>query len=735
MRINLKLKPAVCLLSFLITVSSMAVFRGTDINAATGRANNVNAQDYSEASNTTRSFSYLLKTSDNGYMIFEGNKNETDYLVEYYDASFNLKSSKTVSVELPLFGCFHSDGSYYYVLSGQQNLNQSDDVECYRLTKYDLSWKRISSLAIKACNCYVPFAAGSARIDTSGSSLVIRTCSNRYMLYDGLHHQVNKTFLIDSSKMTLLYSSEDDFDSFGFVSHSFNQFVKFDGDKIIGVDHGDANPRGVVLSSCEPAVKTYDTVPYQAYMYIPLEFFEYKKNNINFTGASIGGFELSDSSYLIAGSSIDQSGKAYSQTRNIFVSTVSRSDDKSVGTKWITNYKGDEKGAGTPLMVKINSNKFALLWSRKSCLYYVFIDGKGNLTGDIKSAAGLLSDCQPIVNNGKIVWYAYCDGNMYFYTIDTSSGQFTSTNDSIPMSAVYIKASNVQYSGGHNSRVGTTVEVSFGGKTLVEGTDYTTSFTSFVEDGFGFADVKGKGKYYGKAETEYWILEKPGWFFDYDYWYYFNDSLEMTKGWKKIGKDWYFFDYDFGTMLTGWVSANGKMYYCNTSGAMATGWKAINGNWYYFGTDGDCAYNWRYIDGAWYYFGDSGVMATGWKMIFGNPDLWYYFKSSGEMVTGWQQLNGKWYYFQSSGAMTTGWKAIGGSWYYFDSEGAMQTGWKQIQGEWYHLENSGAMTRGWCHSGGYWYYLQSDGVMAYSKSLTINGKVYDFDKDGICTNP
>ena len=43
----------------------------------------------------------------------------------------------------------------------------------------------------------------------------------------------------------------------------------------------------------------------------------------NYTGANIGGFEISDTSYIVAGNTVDQNDFSNSKTRNIFVS-VSR---------------------------------------------------------------------------------------------------------------------------------------------------------------------------------------------------------------------------------------------------------------------------------------------------------------------------------------------------------------------------------------------------------------------------
>ena len=65
----------------------------------------------------------------------------------------------------------------------------------------------------------------------------------------------------------------------------------------------------------------------------------------------------------------------------------------------------------------------------------------------------------------------------------------------------------------------------------------------------------------------------------------------------------------------------------------------------------------------------------------------------------------------------------------------MQTGWKKIDGDWYYFDADGAMKTRWLGLNGKWYYLGTNGIMAQSTSLVIGGKTYNFDSEGVCTNP
>jgi len=44
------------------------------------------------------------------------------------------------------------------------------------------------------------------------------------------------------------------------------------------------------------------------------------------------------------------------------------------------------------------------------------------------------------------------------------------------------------------------------------------------------------------------------------------------------------------------------------------------------------------------------------------------------------------------------------------------------------------MKTGWYLSGSSWYYFDNSGVMV-TGSKTINGKTYNFNSNGVCTNP
>lgn len=375
---------------------------------------NENEQNYTVWSETVKS--YLVETEDGQLMRVQGDALKTKYLVEYYDPSYNIQKTRKIAKELSLFGGFYDDGTYYYILSGQENPNEDDSVEVYRLTKYDHQWKRISSAGLYGANTYIPFDAGSARMTHEGNQLFIRTCHEMYKSSDGWHHQANVTIQVNTDSMEVVDSYYGVMNvSYGYVSHSFNQFIQLDEGHIIGLDHGDAYPRSVALTRYRNAYSENGFGKYCDYVeMLPIS----GATGANSTGVSVGGFQKSDTSYLVAGNSVkmddnyDPSG-----VRNIFISTVDRNLTESSKLTWITSYTGS-KNPSTPHLLQYGANAYLLLWTYGGKVNYCTLDGTGAKTSAISKMEGSLSDCVPLITDNKAVWYVWDEETVTFYSIN-----------------------------------------------------------------------------------------------------------------------------------------------------------------------------------------------------------------------------------------------------------------------------------------------------------------------------
>ena len=403
-----------------VSAGSFSAFAVAQCVAYSG--SNVNAQDYVQWSDTVKSY---LTVCDNGnYMRVQSGAIEGKLLVEYYSPDFEPLSTKLIDNELPIFGAFYDSGNNYYVLSGQENPKQNDSLEVFRITKYDKNWNKIKSCGLYGANTTVPFDAGSARMTHSGDHLLVRTCHEMYKSSDGNNHQSNVTIEVDMPSMTITdsYTGVMNVD-YGYVSHSFNQFIKTDGNHIVALDHGDAHPRSAVLVKYNSDFTTGKFFPsyFEQVSNIDVVTYpEYTAGHYNYTGAAIGGFDVSSSSYIVAQSTVDLDYINTSETRNVYVSAVSKDLSTNKLNK-ITSYAEGTASASVPQLVKINNNSFLLLWARDTKVSCVKLNADGTVNGSIHTFEGSLSDCQPVIKNGRAVWYVYDKNNVTFNSLNLSN--------------------------------------------------------------------------------------------------------------------------------------------------------------------------------------------------------------------------------------------------------------------------------------------------------------------------
>ena len=403
-----------------VSAGSFSAFAVAQCVAYSG--SNVNAQDYVQWSDTVKSY---LTVCDNGnYMRVQSGAIEGKLLVEYYSSDFEPLNTKLIDNELPIFGAFYDSGNNYYVLSGQENPKQNDSLEVFRITKYDKNWNKIKSCGLYGANTTVPFDAGSARMTHSGDHLLVRTCHEMYKSSDGNNHQSNVTIEVDMPSMTITdsYTGVMNVD-YGYVSHSFNQFIKTDGNHIVALDHGDAHPRSAVLVKYNSDFTTGKFFPsyFEQVSNIDVVTYpEYTAGHYNYTGAAIGGFDVSSSSYIVAQSTVDLDYINTSETRNVYVSAVSKDLSTNKLNK-ITSYAEGTDSASAPQLVKINDNSFLLLWARDTKVSCVKLNADGTVNGSIHTFEGSLSDCQPVIKNGRAVWYVYDKNNVTFNSLNLSN--------------------------------------------------------------------------------------------------------------------------------------------------------------------------------------------------------------------------------------------------------------------------------------------------------------------------
>ena len=395
-----------------VTVTPMDSDTKGSATILSGRAtDNASDNHYNTWSSVTNS--YLVQNSDGTLTRLENTS--SGIVVENYSADGKkLISQRTISKELNIFGGFYSGKDYNYLVFGQNNTSESDSKEVVRVVKYTKSWSKVNSCSISGVNTTKPFSAGSLRMEEAGGKLYVYTCHEMYADSDGINHQANMLFTIDESSMSLTDSMYDVSNlTDGYVSHSFNQFIKADesGKYIYRVDHSESS--NYMMNGSYLSVNGITLTKYKAdgkstavSVSIPVKF---DMNKSNYTGASIGGFELGSGNCLIAyAKDVSSSCK----TRNVYISVT---DELFNGTQNIalTNYSTSSKvTCRTPQLIKINDNLFLVMWEEynsstgKTATKTMTVDSNGKTVTKAISHSFGLSDCQPVVcSDGMVKWY------------------------------------------------------------------------------------------------------------------------------------------------------------------------------------------------------------------------------------------------------------------------------------------------------------------------------------------
>ncbi len=400
---------------------------------------NASDHDYRVWSHTVNSY---LFESGSGYTIIQNIPDKYDYdsvwneetesydwvtnvtegcvLREEYDSSFERTSSTEIERELPLFGGAFSGDKYNFIVFGQENTDDDDSREVLRVVKYSKDWERIDALSLCGKNTHVPFDAGSLRMTEYGGVLYIATCHTMYSGGDGYNHQANMTFWIDEESLSVKNEFYD-VSNFGecYVSHSFNQFIAVENGLVYRADHGDAYPRGAVLStSTVDRIRNIGSTTIRAA----------SEGDGNYTGITLSDFDINGSRIAAVGRSVDTSNKDSSKL-NIYAVFMDKGSLDSKTEVMLTDLPEDSNvNVGDPYLTYIGNGHYSVLWEETTSdddynysrsVKCVTIDEYGNISNVNTLDNARLSDCEPFIDrSGRIVWYTVENGELTFYALD-----------------------------------------------------------------------------------------------------------------------------------------------------------------------------------------------------------------------------------------------------------------------------------------------------------------------------
>ncbi len=334
--------------------------------------------------------------------------------IDNFSADYNYMSSKKIDAELPIFGGYYRSADYNFVVFGQENHAESDNVEVIRVVKYSHDWQRLGALSVYGANTVLPFDFGSCRMSDNDELLFIHTCHKMYRSSDGINHQANLQLYVRISDMSKAYIRDDVINiKYGYCSHSFDQYIEYNDPYVYSVDLGDAYPRSVVLCKKETTGKV---VKYQDLIEIPGEIGD------NETGITLGDFIVTDNNCIVVGTHADISVPDPDiYKRNIFM-VIADKNLESADIIEITDF--DRRSAvRKPEIIDLGDNTFYLLWNEKvemkTTARIIKFDESGKVLEEY-SIPFSFSECEPIIIGEELVWYNSDGKKTTFVHVDPS---------------------------------------------------------------------------------------------------------------------------------------------------------------------------------------------------------------------------------------------------------------------------------------------------------------------------
>ena len=336
-----------------------------------------------------------LVATDDGYMrVYYDNE---QIGIEYYDEQLNIKSKKSLDMELDIWGGFYAGENAYYIVEGQSNTEQNDAAEVIRVIQYDKDWNKMGvsnitgNTSLFGGEIRYPFDYGCVEMTECNGILYIVTGHQGYVdSYYGQGHQGFLMIAVDEASMTGEIIDCD-------LWHSFAQYIESDDSNLYVLEQSEGS-RYTKLSKYNVEDLEKTSIP----------VLEYGGSRTSAWAiacyASVDGMVVSSHNVLCLGTSIDQSkydAVNADMPHNIYLTVTSKANFTKEATtvKWLTDFKDGGKCFLGAKITKINDNRFMVSWEVKdesntvkdddtlsgSILHYVFIDGNGNkVSSDIR---------------------------------------------------------------------------------------------------------------------------------------------------------------------------------------------------------------------------------------------------------------------------------------------------------------------------------------------------------------
>ncbi|MCI8378456.1 MAG: fibronectin type III domain-containing protein [Lachnospiraceae bacterium] len=387
------------------------------------------------------------------YSVLNKDKQQT-LVIDIISKTGKRKNYKNLAVPGETWG-----GTVYQAPDGCNYITTGNDGDfAFYVMKYSSEWDLLGMASVTKEQSYTAnaFQGGNSDMTMAGDFLILHAARKRMDT-----HQSNTTIWIDSKSMQPVDVPKEYGDTH--VSHSFSQFVRYDGNRIIMIDQGDAYPRGISMITQLPVLEDKDTIENLLMKFWILDEEEDNMMLVNYTGVTVDGFELGSKHHIVVGTSIPHdrftSGQEYNDYvggRNVYVILIDK-DLKSSKLKWLTSCPSNLWVGQELELIKIDENQFLILYKMGNkdakesgeSTHYMLINSDGDIKKSGEIPKSFYNTSEPSFDGKVLTWCHYVESELgHFMTMsrwDIETGDFEVKNIDIGLQSEISKISPVRY--------------------------------------------------------------------------------------------------------------------------------------------------------------------------------------------------------------------------------------------------------------------------------------------------
>lgn len=368
-------------------------------------------------SNNYSVMSYLYANEKGGLTRVERYDWGMRMLIEEYNSSYQLVSRRFIPNGTTFSG-FYAGKDYNFLCFNSLNSKEDDSTEVFRVDKYSKDWQFLGSGSLRGANTST-MHGNNVQLSEKNGMLFVHTGHTMYRTEDGKRHQANLSVTFRISDMAVV----DSFHGIGgptYVSHSLEgwHILADQEDNVVMFEVGDGHPRAPVFHRLKGYAATAD----HSAQVERVKLFDIPgASGDNYTGVTASGLEETRNYYVLAyraNRALPGSIVPYGPCDN-YLAFISKSD-LSIKTVKLTS--PDE--TTFPRLVSTGLDGGYALWrssqNNSQGELYLAAYSDGAVTSTQNLGKGRMSDCPPILYNGRLVWYCTQESAPVFYGADTT---------------------------------------------------------------------------------------------------------------------------------------------------------------------------------------------------------------------------------------------------------------------------------------------------------------------------